>query len=409
MECHVPIAEVDGVTIAVLLAQTSQYHMGLLLHPVDDNDLRDPQREMYYTGWSFITPEGGQKLCRIAFLGNDLYNLRFRDQIFKAEWKHIVIRTLPHPGAVHNTLHPLPLSGVDRVSMTVLNRMKGVPFHIPPWLVNSLHNLSFFPVVGMTGNETEHRITLQFNNISSGESLFIHLGVCMPSKAHWAQATIVHGNNVPEAHELGHQCDGDHVDGWPEGQKVFKGEGRQLKLTFVRCLHRPRSTRVLHLDLEGGVYEDLQHKNGVYIRSTTILEKSRLQYEQLTTQAVNLPVLRLLPTNADCSQDLGPTPPGGIASHTLSHETSVSVNDIALEFRIANFISRIRTQAVVGLPWFIGSRMMLYTCIAGVHQSIKDQLQFGLERVKLVLVATTLVLLHPILALLKRALDGHSD
>ena len=306
MECHLPVADVDGVTIAVLLADhDKRNHMGLLLHPADENDLTDPNIEMYYTGWSLMEPEGGQRLCRIALLGDDLYNLRFRSQRLEPKWKNIVIRAWPHPGAVHNVLHPFMLSGVDSVSMEVLEVMKGVPFSIPEWLVDSLNALSFFPVVGMTGSETAHRITLQFNETTIGESLFIQLGVCMTSRAHWAQANIVHaGSNVPDYNEPRHQCDGDHVDNWPDRQKVFESEGRRLKLTFVPCPHRPHSTRVLYLDLEGTVYEELQEKRGVHIRSPTTVKNVRPPHGHLDTPASDLPVLRLS-TNAESSQDMG--------------------------------------------------------------------------------------------------------
>ena len=33
MKCYFPVAEVEGITIAVLLAETKVKHLGLLLHP----------------------------------------------------------------------------------------------------------------------------------------------------------------------------------------------------------------------------------------------------------------------------------------------------------------------------------------------------------------------------------------
>ena len=164
---------------------------------------------------------------------------------------------------------------------------------------------------------------------------------------------------------------------------------------------------ILHLDLEDTVYEELQEKRGVRIRSLATMQNLMLPYEGQSTPASDLSIPHLPP---ECSHNLEPTSSVVIPSHTHSHEASISVTDVGIEFCIANFISRIRTQALMARLWCIGHRReVLCTHIAVLRQGIQNQFLFAFERAKLVLVATTLIFLHPILVLLKRVFDGDLD
>ena len=64
MKCRFPVAEVDGITIAVLLAETYDEHLGMILHPAEESELQDPTRKMYYIAWPFKTAQRAKGIRR---------------------------------------------------------------------------------------------------------------------------------------------------------------------------------------------------------------------------------------------------------------------------------------------------------------------------------------------------------
>lgn len=137
VRCRFPLAEVEGITIAVLLCQSADQHYGLLLHPAQDEELQDPSRRTYYVSWSFksstvILP------YRIAELGNDLYNLRFRGKPVVATWRDINICASP---PLDSSLEPAHL-----ILRFIPDCLSLVPFRVPRWLIGVLRSLDFFPL-----------------------------------------------------------------------------------------------------------------------------------------------------------------------------------------------------------------------------------------------------------------------
>ena len=79
MKCHFPVAEVDGVTIAVLPCTLNGERLGLLLHPAPNDKTQDSSRQLYYVAWSFRKRhETNYVAWRLARLGGDTHNLCFR-------------------------------------------------------------------------------------------------------------------------------------------------------------------------------------------------------------------------------------------------------------------------------------------------------------------------------------------
>ena len=85
MKCHFPVAEVSGITIAVLPCQERTERLGLLLHPAPKDDTSDPSRQLYYLSWSFRQLAGsGYRPMRLACLGRNTDGLRFRGRAIDA-------------------------------------------------------------------------------------------------------------------------------------------------------------------------------------------------------------------------------------------------------------------------------------------------------------------------------------
>ena len=79
MKCRFPVVDLEGsYAMAILLCETWDQHVGLLLHAAPDTELQDPSRKKYYTGYAFSRSILGRpQSCRIAYLGSDLHNLQF--------------------------------------------------------------------------------------------------------------------------------------------------------------------------------------------------------------------------------------------------------------------------------------------------------------------------------------------
>ena len=95
MKCRFPVADIDGITIAVLPCQQNGGRLGLLLHPAPDEAHTLP-RQLYYVSWSFLMPTGsGYGAKRLADIGRDAHNLRFRGKPVTAKWRDVYIAAHP--------------------------------------------------------------------------------------------------------------------------------------------------------------------------------------------------------------------------------------------------------------------------------------------------------------------------
>lgn len=292
MQCRFPLAEVDGITIAVLLCETNEEHLGLLLHPAKETELRDPTHNVYYTGWAFETGDT-HRYCRVARLGNDLYNLRFRGKTFKAEWRDIII---------HAGLRPEDRAGTaELLSRFPADGAAGLPFRIPRWTIGTLFSLHLVPdcTVAERKDNGQQQIMLQCADSLRGESARICMGVCTDSDAspldvgrtfHWARAEpAVHANRRNDAWHMGvHDCRADHVDAWPGGAKTFGNDERTIRLSFAPCKYSPK-TRVVHIELLGSVYEQLLREAGLRMPGRAELDREIASRTALTAQVDTRP------------------------------------------------------------------------------------------------------------------------
>ena len=119
------MTELENVTIAILLCQDNEEHLGLLLHP-SFHDLQDPSRKTDRVGYAF-----NEASARLVYLGNDYYNLRVNGgrTLPQPEWRDIYIADGP-PALEKN----------ERLSLCYpLNCLRPAPpFRIPHWLIGRL-------------------------------------------------------------------------------------------------------------------------------------------------------------------------------------------------------------------------------------------------------------------------------
>ena len=187
-------------------------------------------------------------------------------------------------------MHALLRFGADRVPE--------VPFRIPRWLMGTLTALKLLPdcSVVLRKDTGEMQILLQFIDTSDGEALRICLGVCKDSDTgaldvgrtfHWARAEPGHMENRKDEawHTRVHDCFQDHIDAWPARAKAFGDEKRTIRLAFTPCQHAPRTTRVLHVELTGSVYEKRQRAAGINLPSTGVLGSTEREVAPSTKES----------------------------------------------------------------------------------------------------------------------------
>lgn len=269
MKCRFPVAEIDGFTIAVLLVETNDEHLGMILHPAEDDELQDPSRKMHYVTWPFKT-ENTYFNCRLALLGGDLYNLQFRGKPVNATWRDIYIHASPRtsdrtdPSYLIFRLYP------DRAP---------APFRIPRRLVNTMIALKLLPDTGMgsTDPDASTNMWIDFTNTTTSEKVHVQLGLCATASTddapcHWAYAESSDLSNwTAPWKQAAHDCAKDHIADWPGGARDFGDAERTIRLSFAPCKHAPPGrTRVLGLELSGTVYDGIQRAAGF-----TIAERAR--------------------------------------------------------------------------------------------------------------------------------------
>ena len=269
MKCHLPVAQVNGVTIAVLSCQMNSERLGLLLHPaqVQNDQTQGPSRQFYYVSWSFGSMRigVGHGTLRLACLGDDDDNLRFRGQHVTATWCDIYIAAHPPTTGRRDGAHLL---------QGFLPDVAPTPFRIPRTLMQMLGVLEFLPsTMTVPGDPASKDSTsLMCENAALIESIRILLGTCTKSvpndvhPCHWAWAELTHRETWGQLNiNYAHDCNTDHIEGWDNNTREFGDAERTIRLMFVPCIHAPQQTLVLGLELVGSVYEEIQQKAKVYL------------------------------------------------------------------------------------------------------------------------------------------------
>ena len=264
MKCRFPVAEVDGVIIAVLPCEWNHERLGLLLHPAPNNQTHGPSGELYYVSWSFpLQTEPGNDLLRLACLGGDIHNLRFRGKHVAVKWRDIYIAAHPPTTGRRDGAHLL---------QGFLPDVAPVRFWIPRTLMQTLGMLEFFPNTGkaMWDLAPNATMVLGFESTTLVESIHILLGTCTQSSKearprHWAWAEGRYRATWGQPwREYVHNCATDHIEDWLGGMRVFGDAERRIRLVFAPCRHAPhKPTLVLGLELFGSVYEMIQKNANV--------------------------------------------------------------------------------------------------------------------------------------------------
>ncbi|KAH9915175.1 HET-domain-containing protein [Epithele typhae] len=285
MKCRFPVFEVQGITVAMLMADDNQEHFGLLLHPTNDN-LTDPSSVCYSVGWGFDMPDGGVSFVRRVHLGKDWYNLSFLGEPVKPEWRDIYIAdSFPE------------YRKVDRVALChpLHNILPAPPFRFPNWLIDRLLVLGLgtnaTPLIKSSpkdGLGTPLIASMYFEDVAQRECILFHFGTCSasatPSPDQDREGTSTHAADAEPVHwattlfrtpsswsvpaPLGeHDCTKDHVRDWPGWAREFvddDGGARVVRLAFTCSTLAPAITRVFHLELAGRRYEEMMASRNVW-------------------------------------------------------------------------------------------------------------------------------------------------
>ncbi len=269
VQFRLPVATVDGITIAVMLCQAGERHFGLFL--TRDPSGKDPQRPRYFVGCNFTKSAtvSSKYLARMCELGDDLYNLALNGKPVKASWRTIYV--------VPTTSH---LYSENATSPTLLiNSNPTSRFHVPRWLVDRFTAVQF-EVEEMTFSETLHVVS--FVHRSEGR-FFVSLGTCAEHRdlgpdtppSLWAKVVIL-AYGKPDA--FTHDCSEDHLDSksWAARSKVFGGANfRKARLSFTSSPRMPETAIVIHLEPFGSVFERLLQEAGIPFPSLADLEEGR--------------------------------------------------------------------------------------------------------------------------------------
>ncbi|PIL33598.1 hypothetical protein GSI_04221 [Ganoderma sinense ZZ0214-1] len=268
VECRFPIIESDGLTIVVLLCDTGREHLGLLLCPSND-PIQDPSRKKYYAAYSFLTPDlTWAQPFRLISLGSDFYNLTLHlngaVKTVTAEWRDIFISDSPPPIEKLKDVTPsfrcFPLHSIKPAP----------PFRFPHWLVGRLTQMGLplrsLKVSNYPVPEEPLRVAADFIDTVEAERVFVLLGTCMQSRTptHWARALVSFKDTGSYYHaDYQHRCSVHHITAWPDWAKSFGDARRTVRLSFSRYTLAPEHTLVVHVELEGSVYDAMKKRRNV--------------------------------------------------------------------------------------------------------------------------------------------------
>nr|VWO95729.1 Alcohol dehydrogenase 1 [Ganoderma boninense] len=269
VECRFPIIESDGLTIAVLLCDTGREHIGLLLCPSND-PVQDPSRKKYHAAYCFQSPGSTSNIdsFRLISLGSDFYNLTLRlngsVKTVSAEWRDIFIADSPPP--IRKDVVPshlcFPLHSLEPAP----------PFRIPHWLVGRLAQMGLeLQPLDMRSHPSAEKpllVVTKFVDFVEIEKVFVVLGTCMESPrsvapVHWAKALVFSEDTWDDGADYEHDCGEHHVAAWPDWTKDFEDAERVVRLAFSQCTLAPDHTLVVHVELEGHIYDPMKRRKNV--------------------------------------------------------------------------------------------------------------------------------------------------
>ncbi|KAH9935205.1 HET-domain-containing protein [Epithele typhae] len=237
MKCRFPIAEVDEITIMVLLVETLDQHLGIILHPGEE--------EVFNVSWGFKADSAAvYSLIRLAQLGGDLYNLKFRGSIIKPVWRDIYIRAWPESEDLMDAPHSI---------LRLVRDNPSAPFRVPRWIVVGFISLQLHvqSSISTTDEAVSFEQTFSFSTFTIAHRIHVKVGLCKRATdkqpVHWAWAVAV----VAEPKAWYYPWDRPHD--YTE---------RTILLSFKRDAYDAH-TRVLHIELHGPVYDELQRTANV--------------------------------------------------------------------------------------------------------------------------------------------------
>ena len=269
VECRFPIIESDGVVVAVLLCDTGREHLGLLLRESND-PIQDPSRKKYYIGRyqpvPFPSPLRYISLVeRLISLGPDLYNLRVNGKTVKAEWRDVFISDTFPSAMNHDDVGPTFCAHLHSVTPVP-------PFRLPQWLISKLTRMEMallpaYPYQPADGEPLNVRAV--FEDVDTGEIIWLVLGTCVQSPgspSNWAKAMVDYATRPPGSGwdpPASHDCDVHHIKDWRGWTKDFGDAERTIRLSFSPCKLDPERTLVVHVELEGRVYNAMKGRKNV--------------------------------------------------------------------------------------------------------------------------------------------------
>ena len=267
LKARFPVAEVEGITVVVLLCETATIHLGLLLHEAEESELVDPSRTTFYVTWAFKrNDQDTHSLCRICYLGEDLYDLRFRGHTLKPVWRDIYIRSGPR---YQESMEPSHL-----VLRFTPDRNPPFPFRVPRWTLSALSTMRIQPTTGTVSSSSSPsaswHVWVSFGHITRYEGFAIAFGLCKKAgqegkPVHWARATPRQFDNWSDFawRKREHDCHEEHICDWTGMGKDFGPPDRRIRLEFAECPFAPATTLVLYLNLSGRVYEEMVRTSNV--------------------------------------------------------------------------------------------------------------------------------------------------
>ena len=256
VKLRVPIHEVDGITIAVILCQWEGRNFGLVL--TRDIDGKDPTRPRYFAGCRYTDPNTGpaRYIARLADLGDDLYNLTFNGKPLKASWRTIyVVPTATDLDSASSTTPNL-----------IMNCNPASHFRIPRWLIAQFTTLKF--EVTQVQNTTTLQV-LYFRHPVEGR-IYVSLGSCTehhdddPDRPPllWAKVDVLLLGGTTDT--FTHDCSEDHIDyePWKMRSRVFGDADWGVRLSLTPSTQMPDSMFVVHLELLGRVSKTMCRESG---------------------------------------------------------------------------------------------------------------------------------------------------
>ena len=263
MKCRFPVADLEGgYAVAVLFCYNSKGHIGLLLHPSNFTP-PDPSPRRYNVGYYYRCVDDTEGIGRLAFLGSNIHTLAFKGKPITTTWRDIYIAEGLPPALDDNGLS---------LSYTLSSITPAPPFRIPRWLVRKLELLGMqetnVRLHSLPSGRKPLLISFSLSDPEWLEILSITLGTCGKSPSsgrslRWARADFGRDGYWEASLKLTHDCAVHHIDAWPGLAKTFGDSKRMACLSFTPCRLAPEHTLVLHLELEGTVYEKLRRDHSV--------------------------------------------------------------------------------------------------------------------------------------------------